>query len=173
LMAARIRQLGHPVYAVAAHRKRGPLYTLLNAHRQALGIHTLTPGSGARDAVKHLKSDKIVSMFVDQNTGERGRNIPFLGRLAPTPNTFERLAKLTQATPILVWNVRSERGEYIVRAEPLKQPVDMNRLTARCSEIVAAHPTQWVWMHDRWSPKMKIRDGEPSHSTLDVHVGPS
>ena len=153
LMAAKLSQVGHPFQAIAARSQSGPVYDALDTHRRTLGIHTLSPGSGGRDAVHALRQGGTVSIFVDQNTGERGRLIPFFGVPAPTPITFERLLAITGATPMLLWNYRSSSGEYVIRAEHGSHLTDMTTLTQRIEALVSQYPAQWVWLHRRWTER--------------------
>ncbi len=77
--------------------------------------------------------------------------MPFLGRPAPTPATFERLLASTGATPLFAWTARGPDGGHAVHLERVPddaRPLDW--LTARLEVLVRAHPTQWVWLHDRW-----------------------
>ncbi|MCB9534875.1 MAG: lysophospholipid acyltransferase family protein [Myxococcales bacterium] len=151
LMAAAFARAGLPFAAIAARLQSGPLFAWLARTRARLGVPTLTPGGGARAAVRHLRAGRHVALFVDQATGERGRPLPFLGRPAPTPGTFERLLAATGATPLFAWTVRGPDGAHAVHLE--RVPTDgppLDWLTARVEALVRAHPTQWVWLHDRW-----------------------
>lgn len=151
LMAAAFARAGLPFAAVAARPKSGPLYAWLARTRARLGVTTLAPGGGARAALAHLRSGRHVALFVDQATGERGRAVPFFGRPAPTPASFERLLAASGATPLFAWTVRQPDGAHAVHLEPVPPgapPLDW--LTARVEALVRAHPTQWIWLHDRW-----------------------
>ncbi|MCA9537905.1 MAG: hypothetical protein KC620_03405, partial [Myxococcales bacterium] len=82
--------------------------------------------------------------------GERGLALPFLGRPAPTPRTFERLQAMTAAAPLLIWSQREANGDHRVHVEPLPADNALAAATARLEALVRATPTAWVWLHDRW-----------------------
>ncbi len=149
LMAAALAARGHAVHAVAARAQRGPLFRWLDRERAAFGVRTLHPGDSGRRLARLLGQGASVALFVDQATRERSRPIPFLGRPAPTPVTLERLQALTGARVVFAWTFRDGAGRHHVHLEPVEAPT-MEFLTARVEALVSAHPTQWVWLHDRW-----------------------
>lgn len=150
LLAAALAARGHPVHAIGARPRRGPLHRWLARHRATLGVAVHAPGGGARAVVSRLRRGEAVAIFVDQATGERGRPVPFFGRPAPTPATFERLLARTGATPLLVWSARGPDGRHRIRVEALGAGPPLDAVTARIEALVRAYPAQWVWLHDRW-----------------------
>lgn len=151
LMAAALAHQGVPVTSIAARPKPGPLGELLLEHRTSLGITTLSPGYGARESVRRLKQGETVGLFVDQATAEKSRSIPFLGRDAPTPLTFERLLELSGAVPLFIWNHRNELGQYVIHVENVPTEDSLRWLTQRLETLVRTYPEQWVWLHRRWT----------------------
>ncbi len=149
LMGAALARAGVEVRAVAARPRPGPLHRWLAAERRRLGVVALPPGGGARAAVAALRHGAAVALFVDQSTGERGRDVPFFGCEAPTPATAERLLALTGARLLFAWTRREPDGRHLVRFEPLPTPT-LEALTARVEALVRRDPAQWVWLHDRW-----------------------
>jgi KDO2-lipid IV(A) lauroyltransferase len=150
LLAATLAAHGHSAHSLAARDQGGALYRWLRRHRAQLGVHTHSPGGGARVCRDRCKAGLATGILVDQNTGERGRAIPFLNRPAPTPITAERLVKLTGAVPIFASIVRDGR-RYRLRTVRERPGAGLTeRLTAQVDALVRAHPTQWVWLHDRW-----------------------
>lgn len=153
LMAAALAERGFGFASIAARPKAGPLGVLLSRHREALNVKTLAPGRGARDAVRRLRKGESVGIFIDQTTSERSRAIPFMGRNAPTPLTFERLLELGDAVPVFIWNYRDGSGRYVVHVEHVPQEDSLLWLTRRVESLVRTHPTQWVWLHKRWDDR--------------------
>lgn len=131
--------------AIAAAPKDSPLIRWLAAERAALGVTTLTSGE-ARTAARRLREGGVVAVFIDQRTRERSRPVMFMGRPAPTPLTFERLAAATGAATVLVWTARID-GVHRVFAQAV---AGLDDAMAALEAAVEAHPTQWIWLHDRW-----------------------
>ena len=150
LMAAALVQAGYRFKSIASRPKNSPLYKRLSEQRRQLGVQIIRPGHGARDAVAELKSGGTVSIFIDQNTGERSRNINFFGQSAPTPTTFERLQKTTNAIPMMVWNYRNMEGGYTVEVTRLDEDDPLASATKHAETLIRRYPTQWIWMHRRW-----------------------
>jgi KDO2-lipid IV(A) lauroyltransferase len=150
LMAGALAREGVDVHTLAARRGSGPLHAWLGRIRRRLRVRVHHPGGGARTAARHLKRGGALAVFVDQNTGERGRAVPFFGHAAPTPATYERMQRISAATTLFAWNVRGPDGRYTVRIEAV--PATLESVTLRVEARVRAHPTQWVWLHDRWTP---------------------
>ena len=136
--------------AIGARTQSGPLFRWLTATRAEFGVEMLAPGAGARAARRALQTGRSVSIFVDQHTRERSRTLSFFGRAAPTPITFERLLKLSNARAAFAWTVRLPDGRHRVVVEPLPLIDPLAAATARIETLVRAHPTQWIWQHNRW-----------------------
>ena len=85
LMAAALARRGFSVLAVSARMKPSPLHLRLGQLRRRLGVRTVQPGGGARTLIRTLKDKGTISIFIDQNTNEQSRDLPFLG-LRPNPH---------------------------------------------------------------------------------------
>ena len=167
LLAATLCAHGIDFAAVGARPKSSPLHRWLNTTREALGVKVLAPGGGARTVGKRLADGGVAALFVDQSTRERSRPIAFFHEMAPTPTTYERLLKLTDAVPILVWTTRGGDGVHRIYAEdvPLFSAsaesrtgeAPLNWITARAEDLIRAEPAQWVWIHDRWDTVRRDR----------------
>jgi len=161
LMAAALVRSGIDFAAVGAQPKHSPLHRWLATTRSALGITVLSPGGGAHAAKTRLSNGGVLALFVDQATRERCRPIPFFHAQALTPTTYERLLTLSNAQPLLVWMIRDSDGIHRIHAEeipskatpttPKADPIrPLDWVTPRAEALIRAHPTQWVWLHDRW-----------------------
>lgn len=154
LMAAALAARGFAVHAVAARPRSGPLHRWLAAHRARLGVRVHGPDGGARAVVERLRAGQAVALFVDQATGRRCRPIAFFGRPAPTPTAFERLLRMTGATPLFIAAERTDDG-YRVVVERLSDADPLAEATARIEAAVRRHPAEWVWLHDRWRDTLR------------------
>lgn len=131
--------------AIAAAPKPSPLIRWLDQTRAALGVRTLTVGQ-AREAARRLAEGGVVAVFIDQRTRERSRPVMFMGRPAPTPLTFERLAALSGSPTLLVWTARVD-GVHRIFAEQIQ---GLDDAMLKLEAAVRRFPTQWIWLHDRW-----------------------
>ncbi|MEE2786774.1 MAG: lysophospholipid acyltransferase family protein [Myxococcota bacterium] len=165
LMAAALVRAGFIVKSIAAHPSPGPVHHALEQHRKKFGICVFQRGQGgAREAVNHLKKGGYVGLFCDQCTSERSTPQIFMGRPAPTPTTLNRLTQLTDSRILLLWNLRRPDGRYRIYAENItaENVGDPGAwIQRRLSELVEAHPEQWVWLHDRWADEPRKARVEP------------
>ena len=153
LMAAALASKGYAPNSIAGQPSPGPVNAALEDIRRGWGVTTLHKGRGARQAYRLLRRGQTVAVFCDQTTKERSRDVLFLGQPAATPVTFERLQKLTESSALLVWNIY-DGGRYTIFAEVIPVSVDQTEwIQRRLSDTISKHPTQWVWLHDRWSKK--------------------
>ena len=150
LMAAALVQAGYAFKSIAAKPKSSPIHDRLSATRASLGIRIIHPGRGARDALRELKAGGTVSLFIDQNTGERSRTLKFLGHPAPTPLTFDRLQEASQAISLMVWNYRSEEGHYTIEVARIDGKDPLKAATRHAEQLIRTYPEQWIWFHKRW-----------------------
>ena len=151
LMAAALARRGFSVLAVSARMKPSPLHLRLGQLRRRLGVRTVQPGGGARTLIRTLKDKGTISIFIDQNTNEQSRDLPFLGDSAPTPITFERLVQRSNAVPLMIWNYRTPDGEYVIELAELDEADPLGSATRIAETLIRAYPSQWVWLHRRWS----------------------
>ena len=131
--------------------KPSPLHLRLGQLRRRLGVRTVQPGGGARTLIRTLKDKGTISIFIDQNTNEQSRDLPFLGDSAPTPITFERLVQRSNAVPLMIWNYRTPDGEYVIELAELDEADPLGSATRIAETLIRAYPSQWVWLHRRWS----------------------
>lgn len=151
LMAAALAQRGFSVLAVSARIKTSPLHRRLEQVRRQLGVRTVQPGGGARTLIRTLKDKGTISIFIDQNTNEQSRDLPFLGKAASTPITFERLVKTSNAVPLMIWNHRTPDGQYLIELAELDEADPLGSATRLAETLIKAYPSQWIWLHRRWS----------------------
>ena len=150
LMAAALAQKGFSVLAVSARIKASPLHQRLEQVRRRLGVRTVQPGGGGRTLLRTLRTKGTISIFIDQNTTEQSRDLPFLGKPASTPITFERLVKASNAVPLMIWNYRTPAGDYVIELAELDEADPLGSATRLAETLIKTYPSQWVWLHRRW-----------------------
>ena len=166
------RHFGREIAAIARIGRHGGehLLELMEAGDEAVALHReATGGSGvepiymqdARTRIPEaLREGKTVALVADQNAGERGVFVPFLGREASTFRGPARLA-LSQGVPLFFGAaVRKGAGyDWVLDEVPRPSPgEDAEReLTRRWVERLEAqirlHPEQYFWFHRRWKTR--------------------
>ena len=92
---------------------------------------------------------------------DKGVFVDFFGRAACTMELPALLAKRTGATVVPGYMIRRPDGGHHATVLPAvawrSGPDDLVRNTQAhtrvIEEIVRAHPTQWLWVHRRWTTK--------------------
>ena len=114
----------------------------------------------------YIKQGNTVWYGYDQDFGAR-RSVfaPFFGIQAATVKMTMSLARSTQATVVMVSQLREGNGVYSVRFSPifenLAEDDDITaatRLNQQLEEFVRIHPEQYLWMHRRFNSRP---EGEP------------
>ena len=113
--------------------------------------------------MRAIKNKKAVGILVDQDAGEQGLSIPFLGRPASTGIAIGDMALKTGAPilPIALHRINSKPMSFkIVAGEPIipdtknKSAAERLRILTEMnhelSNIIAQAPEQWLWTHKRW-----------------------
>ena len=143
--------------------------------RQSTGNTAMAKGAAMWPMVRILRKNGIVSLLIDQNTGEwEGVFVDYFGRPACTTNGLALLALLTGAPVIHVALARREDGRYrlifspeveIICTEDREKDVLENtrRFTAIIEAMVRRYPDQWLWVHERWKEKKITEAPDPSH----------
>ena len=113
--------------------------------------------------VKHLKRKMSVGILIDQDGGEQGLRVPFLGRPSSTNISIAELAIRFNVPIIPTAVVRSSYnplqfkaiyGKPIIskKKEISKKEVYriLEEVNNELSDIIYAYPEQWLWIHKRW-----------------------
>jgi KDO2-lipid IV(A) lauroyltransferase len=140
------------------------LNELLWGYRNAHGAIAIERGRETFRMIKVLKSGGSVALLIDQDTKVKSRFVNFFGKPASTPVGATVLALKTGASVVPTYIHLGDDGMqhmYICPEIPMKitgdDEVDMvyntQVLTTFLEEQIRKHPTQWVWMHERWKTK--------------------
>ncbi len=178
LLARRIARAGIPNAVIAKAGVDQGLNELAERFRAGGGVATLwreSPETG-RAIIRTFRQGKALGILIDQDTRVQGVFVPFFGREAFTPRAAADLA-LRFGAPVVVGTIhrRGPRPADGHRLEVVELPfaagapdreAEAVRLTAACTarleEAIRRHPTEWVWMHDRWKtrPSAEVQSGE-------------
>ncbi len=143
------------------------LNDLLFNYRNAYGAVAVTRGKETLRLIKALKTGGSVAILIDQDTKVKSRFVEFFGMQAATPVGATILAMKTGAAivPTYIYLGKDHKQHMHILPEiPLEltgdeekdMEVNTQNFTKFIEEQVRAHPSQWVWMHERW----KTRPGE-------------
>ena len=149
-MGLKLHRLGYQFSVVSTLGKTDMVNRFLQWLRARAGLTVLTDPGSASTLVRALKSGENVSLFIDVPSRIRTQELPFLGETVLRSTVSNRLARLTDATCIFVFNQRTKTGMYQICAERVPahaQPLQWCH--ARLEELVEKAPSQWLWLLDR------------------------
>jgi len=161
---------GYVLNVVARDADDSATAVLVNRIREQGGYRVFPRGQAVRAVLQALKRNELVAMLPDQNAGDVF--VPFFGRLAGTVAGPALLA-LRSGAPILpVFCTRQPDNTYLFEMLPpfVVQPSGdkerdvtdtMAHITALIEQQVRKHPSQWLWLHNRW----KTRPPEEVYAT--------
>ncbi len=164
LFAAYLAQ-HYPMAAVGATLYDRRLDEILLRAREQSGIATFPRSvGGTKSIVRWFREGGLLAILIDQDTRVGGEFVDFFGQPAYTPSGMVVLAERTGAAlvPVAIYMNEDSTHTLEVRPEIILQKTGAARADRRanvwqCSQAVEAfireHPTQWVWMHERWKTK--------------------
>jgi KDO2-lipid IV(A) lauroyltransferase len=164
LMPAAFAALGYPINVIGRRAYDDRLNEMLVGLRSRHGIRTIDRNAGAKEALRCLRRGEALGVLIDQDTRVKGVFVDFFGRPAYTPTGAVEFALRTGAALVPMAIHRNGDGKHSIEVlEPLNvtttgnEEQDITLQTQRCTEVlegfIRRHPTQWVWMHDRWKTK--------------------
>jgi len=141
------------------------LNELLFDYRNAYGAVAVQRGKETLRLIKALKSAGQVAILIDQDTKVKSRFVDFFGKPAATPVGAAILAIKTgcAVVPTYVYLDETDWKQHmyilpeiptIVTGDDEHDMVENTKVYNRfIEETIRKHPTQWVWMHERWKTK--------------------
>lgn len=161
---------GHVLNVVARDADDSATTVLVNRIRELGGYRVIPRGQAARAVLQALKRNELVALLPDQNAGDVF--VPFFGRLAGTVAGPALLALRSGAPLLPAFCTRQPDNTYLFEMLPplVVQPSGdkerdvtetMARITALIEQQIRKHPSQWLWLHNRW----KTRPPEEIHAT--------
>ena len=166
-LARRVAALGLPTGTVAKQAQDPRLTALLTEGRKGMTIFWRESPTSGREMVRFLKkSAGMIGILIDQDTRVAGHFVPFFGREAFTPRAAADLAVRLDVAFLFGAVHRVSPRLHRISIRTIDVPFSGDReadsiaLTAAATcEIEAEirkHPTQWVWMHPRWSTQRGV-----------------
>ena len=159
-MAIATGDAGLPMNAIARPLRNPYVYRQIVKWRGATGLKSISKYGGARNSIKVLSENKIVSMLIDQHERQGSVRVPFFGREAST-TTLPAILAVKKGIPVIPLFFYREAGisrVIIKKAFPLIQTGDYERdifentkqYMQSIEQEVRKRPGAWLWMHRRW-----------------------
>lgn len=160
---------GLPMAAVVKQQRNAAFDARMIRTRETAGIEPIYMQDARARIPEALREGKTVALVADQDAGDRGVFVPFLGREASTFRGPARLA-ISQEVPLFFGAVvRLESGYGAVLEEVERPPpgegaeLELTRRWVRRLEAqVRAHPEQYFWFHRRWKTRPAERPAGPA-----------
>ncbi|SDM85044.1 KDO2-lipid IV(A) lauroyltransferase [Dendrosporobacter quercicolus] len=162
-LGAALAMLGLPITTVIKRQPNDQHTQILNEYREMAGIEVFASGTSELvSAAKALKKGKILGFLADQDAGQHGVFVDFLGKPASTPLGPAVFAKRFRAPVVPVFIVREPAGGHkILVSQPLyyqdtgNEAQDLYRITEQMTGIIEAmiqqYPDHWLWFQKRWN----------------------
>lgn len=136
---------------------------LIRRTRESLGMASIPRGSALKGILKALREKKFVAVLADQDAGQSGLFVDFLGRPASTARGPAAFVLRSGAPILFVVAVRQAGGRHLVETECLRfddlpenwtEEEKIRAVTESWSAVlegfIRRHPDHWFWMHRRW-----------------------
>lgn len=121
--------------------------------RQAHGVKLLSREKGMRKLIHELREGQVGGLLFDQNSGDKGEIISFMGRAAAASDLPDVVHKHSNAVPVMLAIKRTGfwKGELVLEKLP-EDGTPVTLLANRWLERYLKTPphTDWLWMHNRW-----------------------
>ncbi len=128
---------------------------------ESLSIETVSMQHSAPRVLRHLRDGGMVSLLIDQDAGDAGLTIPFLGHPASTWPGVARISLRTGCPVIPMALIRLPDGGHELKISDPLWPTETNhghqeiisyleRISTAVEIYIRDYPEQWFWVHRRW-----------------------
>ena len=164
LCSSSIAAYGYPL-SVVVYEQHNPLADrMMNHIRRAKKLDVIFKPDAPRAILKALARNRFVAILIDQDAGQDGVFVDFMGRPAATAKGPAIFAIRTGAPLLAGVIVRQDDGGHICYIEPpiYADPAndkeqEILRLTALVTQAMERYvrkfPDHWYWVHRRWKTK--------------------
>ncbi len=148
----------HSYHIVANEQPKMPqLDIMLNEYRTMAGAHVITAGASAKEIIKVLQNNEIISLVLDQG-GKEGVAVPFFGKTASMSTGAIRLALKYGCAVCPVWIERGKTGKHILKVFPAMSLISTGDLekdiianvasaTNHFELLLKEHPSEYLWFY--------------------------
>ncbi len=156
--------VGFPMSAIYRPLDFAPLDRFFVELRSRFGARMHPKVRAMRKVLRSLKSNELVGILLDQNTGGQSAVFAdFFGKPAGTNKGLALLARETMAPVIPAFLVRegdgyrAEFGPMIPLVKTDDKTKDIEANTAKYNQVlenfIRRYPEQWFWVHRRWKTR--------------------
>ena len=165
LLGYGLSTFGYEVNALARPLDNPLIYDWLLGIREKRGSRIITKWDATDQMTQVLERGGALGFIADQNAGDRGIFVPFMGRLASAYKSIALLAIRYDAAVVCGYALRrGERFDYDMGSTDIiypeqwaDQPDPVYYITARYTRaielMVRKAPDQYWWMHRRWKSR--------------------
>jgi len=160
LMGAFVSSRGWPIDYLVGEQHNLLVNKIMNDHRRIFNIGLIEMGVAARGVFKAVKNGRMVCMLSDQDAGNDGVIVNFLGRPASTPKGPAAFAIKTRTPLACGFIIRNGARQRVIIEPPIEfnpsgnKEEDIRNLTQKYTSLiekyVRQHPDHWFWPHRRW-----------------------
>lgn len=159
LMARRIVQEGGSLLVVARQSDDAALNEVTDTLRGQGGYRVHPRGASPRALLQHLRAGGVIGILPDQKSEDVF--VPFFGQPTGTVAGPAVLALKTGAPILTGFCARQPNGTYRVEFGPEIDTTPtgdteadsariMTDINQALEDAIRRHPSQWLWLHDRW-----------------------
>ncbi len=161
--AAVLAVKGYPMNAIGADQRDPRITDLVVSLRSASGVKTMSKGFDLKGAIRCLRDGEVLGVLLDQDFGENGIVVPFMGIPASTPFGPVKMAERIGSAVVPMFIVRRPDGVHhdlfiqpaLGEAGGLPFGKDVEASLELCndslSEWITRYPGQWMWLYPRWA----------------------
>ena len=147
---------GFPISAVQKPQPNRIYSDFMNELREGVGQEIFS-------RAKAMKKGRMLGLIADQDGGYNGIFVPFLGKMASTPNGPAYFSRKFKAPIIPIFIVRKPDGygHLAIVKDPIRyeftgdqETDDYNvtlKMTQQVEEIIKEYPDNWLWFQHRWN----------------------
>ena len=155
---------GFPLSAVEKPQPNQVYSDFMNELRKGVGQEIFSRGtSEILGCARAMKKGRMLGLIADQDGGEDGIFVPFLGKMASSPNGPAYFSRKFKAPIIPIFIVRNPDGyghkaivKDVLRYEFTgdQKLDDYNvtlKMTQEVEKIIKEYPDNWIWFQHRWN----------------------
>lgn len=155
---------GFPLSAVEKPQPNRVYSDFMNELREGAGQEIFSRGtSEILGCARAMKKGRMLGLIADQDGGYDGIFVPFLGKMASTPNGPAYFSRKFKAPIIPIFIIRKPGGygHMAIVKDPIRYEFtgdqkldDYNvtlKMTQEVEKIIKEYPDNWLWFQHRWN----------------------